>query len=392
MRIAIIVRSLKYGGMERAACNQADAFYLAGHKADLIYFSNKAKELQPKEKGVGLIHLDLNSLLKKSFKGKVWDLLARVSNTFFRKTYPLVKGYYTSKIFENEFNKIEKEQKYDLILIRGQGTFEQIWRFKDKRSVRICVNVSKKNYSTFIDKIMSKCYYNNVRVNCNSDGSKDFYIEKFKRENVKPISLDSIKNPFFTQKVIDLSNEDNKNIPKEPYILGLGRLVKTKNFELLIDSYVELKKKYNITHKLILVGDGDDKSYLENKCKKLKLENDVIFTGYESNPYPWIKNSEIIVFTSKIEGLSNVLIEAMCCKTRILITKSPGGMVEMMKGNLAYNIAQNDKSDIASKINTILIKNKEYYFNDYIKLLSLFEPSKVVDDWINIYTKKEYNV
>lgn len=85
MRIAIIVRSLKYGGMERAACNQADAFYLAGHKADLIYFSNKAKELQPKEKGVGLIHLDLNSLLKKSFKGKVWDLLARVSNAFLEK-------------------------------------------------------------------------------------------------------------------------------------------------------------------------------------------------------------------------------------------------------------------------------------------------------------------
>lgn len=122
------------------------------------------------------------------------------------------------------------------------------------------------------------------------------------------------------------------------------------------------------------------------------MENDVLFTGYESNPYPWIKNSEIIVFTSKMEGLSNVLIEAMCCKTRILITKSPGGMIEMMKGNLAYNIAQNDKTDIALKINTILIKNKEYYFNDYIKLLSLFEPSKVVDDWINIYTKKEYNV
>lgn len=385
MRIAIIVRSLKYGGMERAACNQADAFYLAGHKADLIYFSNKAKELQPKEKGVGLIHLDLNSLLKKSFKGKVWDLLARISNAFFRKTYPLVKGYYTSKIFEKKFNKIEKEQKYDLILIRGQGTFEQIWRFKDKRSVRICVNVSKKIYSTFIDKIMSKCYYNNVRVNCNSDGSKDFYIEKFKRENITPLSLDSIKNPFFTEKVIILSNEENNRIPKEPYILGLGRLVKTKNFELLVDSYFELKTKFNISHKLVLVGDGDDKEFLENKCKYLGIEDDVFFAGYESNPYPWIKNSEIIAFTSKKEGLSNVLIEAMCCKTRILITKSPGGMIEMMQGELVNNIAENDKNDISKKILNILNKEKEYYFEDYERALSLFEPSKVVNKWVEKY-------
>lgn len=272
-----------------------------------------------------------------------------------------------------------------MILVRGQGTFEQIWQFKDKRSVRICVNVSKKTDSSFLDKLMSRCYYNDVRVNCNSDGSKDFYIEKFKRENIHPLSLDSIKNPFFTEKVITLSNEKNEKIPKEPYILGLGRLVKTKNFELLVDSYFELKTKFNINHKLVLVGDGDDKEFLENKCKSLGIENDVIFAGYESNPYPWIKNSEIIAFTSKKEGLSNVLIEAMCCKTRILITKSPGGMLEMMQGELSNNIAENDKEDIAKKIVNILNKEKEYYFEEYNKALSLFEPSKVVNKWLEKY-------
>lgn len=385
MRIAIVVRSLKYGGMERAACNQADAFYLAGHEADLIYFSNKQKQIEPRQKSVNVIHMDLNSLMKNSLQGKLWDIFSRFVNVIFRKTYPMLKGFYTSKIFKKEFSKLEVEKKYDLILVRGQGTFEQIWQFKDKRSVRICVNVSKKTDSSFLDKLMSRCYYNDVRVNCNSDGSKDFYIEKFKRENIHPLSLDSIKNPFFTEKVITLSNEKNEKIPKEPYILGLGRLVKTKNFELLVDSYFELKTKFNINHKLVLVGDGDDKEFLENKCKSLGIENDVIFAGYESNPYPWIKNSEIIAFTSKKEGLSNVLIEAMCCKTRILITKSPGGMLEMMQGELSNNIAENDKEDIAKKIVNILNKEKEYYFEEYNKALSLFEPSKVVNKWLEKY-------
>jgi len=385
MKIAVVVRSLKYGGMERAACNQADAFYLAGHEADLIYFSNKQKQIEPRQKNVNVIHMDLNSIMKSSLTGRLWDLISRFTNVIFRKTYPMLKGFYTSKIFKKEFRKLEKEKKYDLILVRGQGTFEQIWQFKDKRSVRICVNVSKKTDSSFLDKLMSKCYYNDVRVNCNSDGSKDFYIEKFKRENITPLSLDSIKNPFFTEKVIALSNEENNKIPKEPYILGLGRLVKTKNFELLVDSYFELKTKFNISHKLVLVGDGDDKEFLENKCKSLGIESDVFFAGYESNPYPWIKNSEIIAFTSKKEGLSNVLIEAMCCKTRILITKSPGGMLEMMQGELSNNIAENDKDDISKKILNILNKEKEYYLEDYERALSLFEPSKVVNKWLEKY-------
>ena len=42
MNIAIIVKSLKYGGMEKAACNQSDAFCQSGNNVDLIYFSNNS--------------------------------------------------------------------------------------------------------------------------------------------------------------------------------------------------------------------------------------------------------------------------------------------------------------------------------------------------------------
>ena len=387
MKIAVIVRSLKFGGMERAACNQADAFFLAGHDADLIYFSNKEKQIEPQVKGVNVIQIDLNKIMKSKIIGKIWDLFSRVINAIFRKTYPVLKGFYTSKIFKKEFERYDTLKKYDLILIRGQGTFEQIWNYKDERCVRICVNVSKKNTSNFLDKLMSKCYYDDARVNCNSEGSKEFYIKKFERENIHPQSLESIKNPFFTEKAISLSHEINDQIPKEPYILGVGRLVKTKNFELLIDSYFELRNKYDMKYKLILVGEGDDKKFLQQKCKSLGIANDVIFTGYESNPYPWIKNSEIIVFTSKMEGLSNVLIEAMCCKTRILITKSPGGMIEMMQGELSNNIAENEKKEIAFKINHILKKEKECYYADYKKALDLFSPPLVVKKWLDMYVE-----
>lgn len=395
MKIAVIVRSLKYGGMERAACNQADAFFLAGHKADLIYFSNKEKQIAPRQKDVKVIHLDLNTIMKNSLLGRAWDIFARITNIIFRKTYPLIKGFYTSKIFKEEFEKLEKDEKYDLILIRGQGTFEQVWQFKDARSVRISVNVSTKKRSNIINKIISRAYFQNVHLNCNSEGGAYYFEEKLKKENVKPLSLKAIRNPFFKEKVFELSNEYNKEIPNEPFILGVGRLVKAKNFELLIDTFISLKNNDDFKYKLVLVGHGSEKEILQEKVKQNNLEDEVIFVGYQKNPYNWMKKSEAFVLTSKFEGLCGVLIEAMCCKTRIIATKSPGGVKELMSGvKMKDNLVDPEPDILAKRILKVLKDDKEYYFNDYSNILETLEPNYVVNKWLeykNNYTFKDKN-
>ncbi|WP_072682440.1 glycosyltransferase [Arcobacter sp. LA11] len=387
MRIAVVVRSLKFGGMERAACNQADAFLQAGHKVDLIYFNDKNKAIAPRETGVNIHHFDINKIFKKSIKGFLWDIFSRFVNLIVRRTYPVIKGYYLSDVFEEELKKLEAQEPYDLILIRGQGTFEQIWKFKDSRSARICVNVSLNTITTMKTKFVSRCLFENAHVNCIADGTKNFYVDKFRREDISPKTLISIKNPFYQDKVLELANSDKELLPKEPYILGLGRLVKAKNFGLLIESYKIMKDKYNINYKLMLVGEGSEKEYLKELAKKLNIEDDVVFVGYQKNPYVWMANSEAIVLTSKFEGLCNVLIEAMCCKTRIIINECPGGMRELMIGKLEQNIAKAKKENIAKKVVESLSKDKEYYHDDYTKLLDSLNPNTIVNTWLNKYVK-----
>lgn len=387
MRIAVIVKSLKFGGMERAACNQADAFYQAGHDVDLIYFSNKNKAISPKEKGINIYHIDINEFFKKSIKGFFWDIFSRLVNIFVRRTYPIIKGYYLSDIFINEFSKLDKFNSYDLILIRGQGTFEQIWKFKDPRSIRICVNVSAHNIFNLKTKFVSKCLFENANVNCIAEGTMDYYINKFKKENISPKSLYSIKNPFFQEDILIKAKEREYFNFSEKYILGLGRLVQAKNFSLLIDSYKILKEKYNINYKLVLVGEGSEKDNLIEQSEKLGLKNDVVFVGYQKNPYVWMANSEVIVLTSKFEGLCNVLVEAMCCKTRIVINECPGGMKELMIGKLKENISLPEKNDVAEKVIKCLEKEKQYYFDDYKKLLDSLDPKYIAKKWIEKYNK-----
>jgi glycosyltransferase involved in cell wall biosynthesis len=390
VRIAVVVRSLKFGGMERAACNQADAFFQAGHDVDLIYFSNKNKTIAPKEKGVNIYFMDINKIMKKSFSGFLWNLFSKIMNIFLRGTYPLFKGFYTSSIFEKELKKLENGKPYDLILVRGQGSFEQLWRFKDSRVIRISVNVSTKKTSSIKDKIISKAYFENVHLNCNSEGGKYFFERKLKRENVKPLSLKAIRNPFFKEKIISMAKEKNDEIPNEPYILGVGRLVNAKNFELLIDTYIYLKNNFNFDYKLVLVGDGSSRKALKKKVLDSKLQKEVIFAGYQKNPYNWMKNAEMFVLTSKFEGLCGVLIEAMCCQTRIVASKSPGGVKELMSGkNMKENLVEPEANRLAEQVIKVIKQEKEFYFDDYSKMLATLEPSFVVKQWLE-YTKREF--
>lgn len=390
MKIAVIVRSLKFGGMERAACNQTDAFYQAGHDVDLIYFSNKNKAIGPKEKAVNVYHMDINKIMKRSPIGFVWNIFSKIMNIFFRGTYPLLNGYYSSKIFKEELKKLEKNSPYDLILVRGQGSFEQLWRVKDSRIVKITVNVSTSNKSTLLDKITSKAYFNDVNVNCNSEGGVKYFNKKFARENIKPLSLKAIRNPFFKEKIIALSNEQNDLIPSEPYIMSVGRLVKAKNFGLLIDTYIYLKQNFDFEYKLVLVGDGSEKEFLEKKVKDAELCNSVIFTGYQENPYNWMKNSEAFVLTSKFEGLCGVLIEAMCSKTRIVACESPGGVEELMSGKLMNkNLVKADKIVLAKQIAKVIKDDKSVYFNEYENMLNTLTPSSIVEQWLEYTNSNE---
>lgn len=383
MRIAIVLRSLKFGGMERAACNQADAFFQAGHDVDLIYFSNKRKEIAPSEAGVNLVFLDINKLMKKEVFGFAWNIVSKLMNMIFRGTYSLFKGMYLSKVFERALAKLEEDKPYDLILIRGQGSFEQIWRYKNPKCVRICVNVSTKETSSLKDKLISKAYFENCHVNCNSEGGASFYEAKFKREEITPLSLKAIRNPFFKERIVRLSNEENSEIPREPYILGVGRLVEAKNFDLMINTYIHLKQHNAFAYKLVIVGDGSQKQHLEQKVKDNNLQDDVIFAGYQKNPYNWMKQSEAFLLTSRFEGLCGVLIEAMCCQTRIVASESPGGVRELMAGErLEENLVKPDSVFLAQQLLIALNNPKEYYFKDYEKTLSSLEPQTVVKKWL----------
>ena len=98
---------------------------------------------------------------------------------------------------------------------------------------------------------------------------------------------------------------------------------------------------------------------IKDFIKKNKLQDKVKLLGYLSNPYPYINKSDIVVLTSRFEGLPNVLLEAQYLKKYIISTNCPTGPKEiLLNGRAGDLIKMGDYKKLSSLINNYYNRKK----------------------------------
>ena len=380
MRVAVIVKNLTMGGMQRAAINLSEMFANEGHEAHLIYFKSKNAVLKPSEK-VNLHLFDLEKILKKTVIGAILNIFAKFLNGFIRYSYFLWQGLLLTPIFKHNLKKLETEYgKFDLIIIRGQGTFEMIWPFNDDRLVMQQVNILRK-YKTILHQYYMKKLFDNKNIMCNAQSIYKELMKDFEENNILPKSLNVIPSPINVELIQKRALE---YIPSytQKYLVNVGRFSNAKNISLLIEAFAYAKKHLNLEHNLILIGNGELKNDYDKQIKELDIVDSIHFTGSLTNPYPWVKKADIFVFTSLFEGLPNVLLESLACKTNIIATRGRGGTLDIMSGDLENNLTNFDKIEIAEKIIEVLNSNQTI---DFDKHLEIYSPASVIKKYVDIY-------
>jgi glycosyltransferase involved in cell wall biosynthesis len=112
--------------------------------------------------------------------------------------------------------------------------------------------------------------------------------------------------------------------------------------------------------------DEDNLSNIKNLINELGLENQVIFTGFISNPYSWMKNADLFVLSSDLEGLANVLVESLIVNTMVVSTDCPFGPSEVLTGDLSSFLSPvRDVEALSSNILRAL-NNPVHITEDYI--------------------------
>lgn len=135
-------------------------------------------------------------------------------------------------------------------------------------------------------------------------------------------------------------------------IVTVGRLSQEKGQDLAIKALSKLKED-NYKVRWYCVGDGNSRSEYEKLIQEYKLENDFILLGLKANPYPYIKNADIYVQTSRHEGYCLTLAEAKClCKP--IISTNFIGAYEQINNNINGIIIEQNEIELCNSLKYII--------------------------------------
>lgn len=168
---------------------------------------------------------------------------------------------------------------------------------------------------------------------------------------IRPAAMMTIYNPFDVQKIRALAKEPTL-FEHEKFLLHVGRFHPQKRHDRLLEAF----KQSGYPGKLILLGEGSDEetAMIRAKAEQLGILTRIIFAGFVSNPYSYMRAAEALILSSDYEGLGNVLIEALICGTQVVSTNCPYGPAEILRGELAQGLSELTAPNLAKAICRVL--------------------------------------
>ena len=225
-------------------------------------------------------------------------------------------------------------------------------------------------------------YTNFHQIIAQSDDMKNDLVQNFK---INPSKIEKINNPVDFELINRLKEEKIKQDYNTNYkkIVAIGTLSLRKGFDLLLNVFTHLKYE---PIQLTILGDGAFRDELVNQKEKLGLIN-IFFLGKVNNPFPFVKQADLFILSSRYEGFPNVLLEAGACGTYSLANNCPGGINEIIQENIngeIYDIT--DEIGFAEKIKSIL---KEEHHEEKIieSIQSRFSKNVIIKQYESIFEK-----
>ncbi|MDI5891860.1 glycosyltransferase [Halomonas rhizosphaerae] len=356
MRTLVVVRSLKMGGMERVAVNLADAFAQAGHESHLLSFRRMEAPLAPEHPEVGQHHLALRWWTRLTGVGLVLELLVRLFvNPVVKRSLFLGTGIMGGLVFRLWLRAFERRHgRVDRIIFRGVGTFELVWTFRDDRARYVLENILHVGDTNWRRRLFARCLYQGRHLVTVTQGVAESVREAMAVWHFEPASLEVIVNPCPVESIRRQMREPEPDLPEGPYIVNVARMVPAKDQALLLRAYA----RSGVELPLVLVGDGRERGRLEALARELGIAERVRFAGQRANPYPWMHHARLFVLSSRFEGMGIVLFEALACGTPVLSVDCPGGIREILKGELASSVVAHDEESLAEGIRMAVLGEK----------------------------------
>ncbi|WP_303816118.1 glycosyltransferase [Selenomonas ruminantium] len=313
-KIGFLISSLDEGGMGRVL--ETLSLGLSDDKYEqYIILLIKDRAINYKYKG---------NLLYVSSEGKSW----------FGKAKAFVKRI-------KKVTEIKKRYNFDIVVSFGvnKNFINHITRYKE------CIIMTQHNvasiehrnwgwYGKFCDLLLKSYNGGDAIVSVSKFVDNDLRIAyKINNPNMKVIY-----NGINIKKIRQQAEEivDIKFMKHKVNLICLARLTEVKGIWHIV-KIMSILREIIPDIQLLIVGDGEQKKYLQNLAVELGVDDVVVFLGYKKNPFPYIKNSDVFIFPSIYEGFSMAFLEAMALGVPVIATDCKSGPREVLADNANYD-------------------------------------------------------
>ncbi len=340
-KVMFVVPSLGGGGAERVVVNIIRHLNKERYSFQLVVFDKSGDYL-----GDLPTYVEVYSLKKKIHKtpGLQWLIFTELAKVFNKVRPDIVISFMWYPNVISLISRFISKHKPPVLISE---------RYSIKGS-------SEGRIIEFLRFLSIKMFYSKCnRLIVNSKEMKQQFIEIF---NMPSKKVEVIYNPVDREKIFKLSREpleeEYVSFNKIPVIIGIGRLTPQKGFEYLIKAtHILIQKGLNL--RLVILGKGHLKQELKCLASKLKLNDRVLFLGFQRNPYKYLASSTVFVLSSLYEGFPNALLEAMALGVPSVATRCPTGPEELITDGVdGILVPPRDEKALASAIERLLKDEK----------------------------------
>jgi glycosyltransferase involved in cell wall biosynthesis len=362
-KILIRIGSLRHGGAEKVLVTFLKNLPKDKYEIDLLLNLYSGKYLSEVPNWINVLYLNKGEMITTNRPQDIPKKAFRVVYQKLLETFPTLL-----------YKFILKNKNYDIEFAAIHGIRDEILNSPNKNSKKIVWihnDLRKTHFHNYTDAEIRKFFGFDKILVISEQIKKDF--ENLAQNENEKNKIVRIYNPLDTRE-IEIKAEAEKNQQPttnnhQPIFVSIGTVFPQKGFDRLLKVHKRLLDE-GFPHRIQILGDGYDFENIKNLKTELGVDETAEMLGFTDNPYPYLKNADFFVLSSRYEGFPTVLFEAITLKKNIIATDVSGVEEMLLNGKLGL-IIENSEEGIYSGMKQAL--STPNAFDNYQKELEKYQ-------------------